>query len=122
MRVFIVGATGVIGRALIPRLLARGDSVVALVRSLERAEAIAQPGVELHVGDLLTIEPEPLAAILSGCDAALHMATALRAGSPGLGTTNTNAALRLAGTRKLIDAVLAAGVRRYVQQGIVMSY
>jgi nucleoside-diphosphate-sugar epimerase len=50
------------------------------------------------------------------------MATALRPGSPGLGTTNTNALLRIDGTRKLLEAALAAGVERYVQQSIVMSY
>ena len=122
MRVFIVGATGVIGRRLVPRLLARGDEVVALVRSLERATAIAGPGVELFEGDLLHQDPEQLGRMLKGCDAAAHLATALRPGSPGLGTTNTNAALRTDGTRLLVAAVQQAGVPRYIQQSITMSY
>jgi nucleoside-diphosphate-sugar epimerase len=103
-------------------LLARGDEVVALVRSLERAEPVNQPGVELIEGDLLQEPPERLRAMLTGCDVAAHLATALRQGSPGLGTTNTNAGLRTTGTRRLIDAVLAAGVPRYVQQSIALSY
>jgi nucleoside-diphosphate-sugar epimerase len=120
--VFIVGATGVLGRAVVPRLLARGDTVVALVRSLERAEAIRGDGVDLFEGDLLRESPERLAAMLAGCDAAAHLATALAPGSTGPDGTNTNAALRIDGTRRLLDAVLAAGVRRYVQQSITMAY
>ena len=122
MKVFVVGATGVLGRAVIPRLLGRGDEVVALVRSLDRAAPIAGPGVEIIEGDLLEMPPERLQAILTGCDAAAHLATALRPGSPGLGTTNTNAALRTTGTRRLLDAVLAAGVARYIPQSIAISY
>ena len=122
MRVFIVGATGVYGRAFIPRLLERGDTVVALVRSLERAAAITRPGVEVVEGDLLKIEPERLRALMFGCDAAVHLATALRPGAAGPDGTNTNAALRIDGTRRLVDAVVAARVPRYVQQSIVMAY
>ena len=122
MRLFIVGATGVYGRALIPRLVERGDMVVALVRSLERAESIAGRGVELVEGDLLKVESERLREILGGCDAAAHLATALRPGATGPDGTNTTAALRIDGTRRLVDAAVAAGVSRYVQQSIVMAY
>jgi len=122
MRVFIVGATGVLGRAVVSRLVDRGDSVVALVRSLERAGAIRADGVDVFEGDLLRETPERLSEILSGCDAAAHLATALAPGSTGPDGTNTNAALRIEGTRRLLDAVQAAGVRRYVQQSIVMAY
>ena len=122
MRVFIVGATGVYGRALIPRLVGRGDTVVALVRSLERAESIADDGVELVEGDLLKVEPDGLREAIAGSDAAAHLATALRPGATGPDGTNTNAALRIDGTRRLTEAVVAMGVPRYVQQSIVMAY
>jgi nucleoside-diphosphate-sugar epimerase len=121
MRVFIVGANGVIGRHLIPTLLARGDDVTALVRSASRAEAIAGPGVDLIEGDLLQIDEGALTKLLDGCDAAAHLATALRRDSPGLGTTNTNEALRIEGTAKLLRAATRAGVRRYVQQSIAFA-
>jgi 2-alkyl-3-oxoalkanoate reductase len=122
MKVFVVGATGVLGMAVIPRLLSRGDQVLALVRSLNRAVRIMRDGVEVVEGDLLEIAPESLQEILSGCDAAVHLATALRPGSAGLGTTNTNALLRTVGTRRLLDAVLASGVPRHVQQSIAFPY
>lgn len=122
MRVFIVGATGVYGRALIPRLVSRGDTVVALARSVERAASIAGTGIELVEGDLLKIDQERLRGVLAGCDVSAHLATSLRPGAAGPDGTNTNAALRVDGTRRLVEAVVAAGVPRYVQQSIVMAY
>ncbi|MPZ98640.1 MAG: NAD(P)H-binding protein [Dehalococcoidia bacterium] len=122
MRVFVAGATGVFGRALLPRLVARGDTVVALARSPERAAPIAGPGVEVIEGDLLKTAPGRLAEALEGCDAAAHLATALRPGATGPDGSNTNTALRIDGTRRLLDAVLDAGVPRYLQQSIVMAY
>jgi nucleoside-diphosphate-sugar epimerase len=122
VRVFIVGATGVIGRYLVPELVTRGHEVRALVRSIDRARGIAGPNVELVEGDLLQIEEDALAGLLEGCDAAAHMATALRPGAPGLGTTNTMAALRTDGTAKLLRAAERASVRRYVQQSIAFAY
>src|SRR5436189_41310 len=56
MRVFVVGATGVLGRALVPLLLARGHAVRALARSPERARPLAEAGADVVPGDLL--EPE----------------------------------------------------------------
>jgi nucleoside-diphosphate-sugar epimerase len=122
MRLFIVGASGVIGRSLVPRLVERGDEVVALVRSLERAEPIAHASVRLVQGDLLEIDEAQLTALMSGCDATLHLATALRPGSPGLGVTNTLAALRGEGTAKFLRAALGSGVSRHIQQSIAFAY
>lgn len=122
MRVFIVGATGVYGRALIPKLIARDDTVVALVHSLERAAPIAGPGVELFEGDLLRERPARLQQLLTGCDAAAHLATAIRPGATGPDGSNTTAALRTEGTRRLLEAVRDAHVPRYLQQSIVMAY
>lgn len=122
MRVFIAGATGVYGRAVIPRLVARGDTVVALARDVASPSPIAGPQVELVAGDLLHDGPERLAAAMQGCDAALHLATALRPGAAGPAGENTTAALRTTGVRTLLEAVRAARVPVYVQQSIVMAY
>lgn len=122
MRVFIGGGTGLYGRAVIRRLLERGDTVVAIARGADRAAGGAGSQFELVAGDLLAEPIEHLAGMMLGCDAALHLATALRPGATGLDGANTNAALRTSGTRRLIDAVLAADVPAYVQQSIVMAY
>lgn len=121
MKVFIAGATGVLGRSLIPLLLQQGHTVRALVRSIEKGPVEA--GVELSQGDLLSEETkERMPALMSGCQAALHIATAIPRdfGAPGAWDTNTR--LRIEGTRSLLDASLAAGVERYIQQSITLVY
>lgn len=122
MRVFIAGATGVYGRAVIPRLVRRGDSVVALARDVSSPTPIAGPAGELAHGDLITDSPEHLAETIRGCDAALHLATAIRPGATGPDGVNTTAELRTTGTRNLLDAVHIARVPVYLQQSIVMAY
>ncbi|MFN8585708.1 MAG: NAD(P)-dependent oxidoreductase [Dehalococcoidia bacterium] len=121
MRVLIVGATGVIARNLMPTLLARGDRVAALIRSPDRARSILGPHVDLIEGDLLTIDDEQLLGAMNGCDAVVHLATALGSGlsSEALDAT---AALRIAGTTKLLRAAAQGSVRRYVQQSIAFAY
>ncbi len=48
MQVFVTGAAGFIGGAVVRRLVARGDQVVAMVRDLERASPLRELGVELR--------------------------------------------------------------------------
>jgi len=70
-RVVVTGATGFIGTALVAELRERGDTVVALVRDVERArEHLA--GVELLAADLET--PGPWCDALDGADAIVHLA------------------------------------------------
>jgi 2-alkyl-3-oxoalkanoate reductase len=121
MRVFIAGATGVLGRSLVPLLVQQGHTVRALVRSPEKAPVAA--GVELSQGDLLSEETKKrLPALVSGCQAVLHIATAIpkEFGAPGAWDANTR--LRIEGTRSLLSASLVAGVERYVQQSITLAY
>jgi nucleoside-diphosphate-sugar epimerase len=121
MKIFIAGATGVLGRSLVPLLVQQGHTVRALVRSPEKAPVGA--GVELLRGDLLSEETkERLPALVSGCQAVLHIATAIPRdfGTPGAWDANTR--LRIEGTRSLLDASLAVGVEQYVQQSIALAY
>jgi dihydroflavonol-4-reductase len=69
-RVFITGATGVVGGALLGHLQQRGDEVVALARSDAAARALG--GVEVARGDAL--DEEALAAGMRGCDLLYHVA------------------------------------------------
>ena len=52
MRIFVAGATGVIGRPLIAQLLAKGHDLIALTRSPEKAETLAEQGVEPAIADV----------------------------------------------------------------------
>jgi dihydroflavonol-4-reductase len=71
-RVFVTGASGFIGGALVARLLERGDEVVGLARS-DTAEAIvASRGAQVARGDVL--DEDSLAAGMQGCELAYHVA------------------------------------------------
>lgn len=71
-RVFVTGGTGVIGRALVTRLLERGDEVVALARSDAAERELADRGVEVRRGDVC--DEAALAAGMSGCAVAYNLA------------------------------------------------
>jgi uncharacterized protein YbjT (DUF2867 family) len=71
--VFVVGATGVLGRSALRELLRRGLRVRALARSNERTLEIVKAGAEPAVADLFDI-PSPNQAI-AGSSAILHLAT-----------------------------------------------
>lgn len=72
MRVFLTGATGFIGSAIIPELKAAGHEVVGMARSDEGAEKLEAAGVAVHRGDLNA--PDSLAAGARACDATIHCA------------------------------------------------
>jgi nucleoside-diphosphate-sugar epimerase len=72
MRVFLTGATGFIGSAIIPELKAAGHEVLGLARNDENAAKLAAAGVGVHRGELT--EPESLAAGAAACDATIHCA------------------------------------------------
>jgi nucleoside-diphosphate-sugar epimerase len=123
MRVIVFGATGVLGRALVPLLVGQGYAVRAPVRSPEKAQALLGAGVEVRPGDLLSQDTlDSLPALMSDCQAVLHIATAIPRdfGAPGAWEANTR--LRTEGTRALLAAALDTSVERYIQQSIVMAY
>ncbi len=52
MKVFVAGATGAIGRPLLTQLLSQGHEVIALTRSSEKAQILADQGVESAIADV----------------------------------------------------------------------
>jgi nucleoside-diphosphate-sugar epimerase len=117
MRVFVAGATGVIGQRLVPRLLAAGHEVVALTRRERSAAGLRALGAEPVVADALDRVGMIDSVRHARPDAVIHQLTDLSGGS-----TAANAALRIHGTRNLVDAALAAGVPRIVAQSIAWAY
>ncbi|MCP3799393.1 NAD(P)-dependent oxidoreductase [Allokutzneria sp. A3M-2-11 16] len=118
MRVLVAGATGVIGRSLLPLLRAEGHHVTALVRptsgwvsadAVEFADALDAEAVETAVRNA---EPEVV----------VHQLSALRA-EPGVrwqGLERT-ARLRVEGTANLVAAAEAAGAQRFVAQSVAFA-
>lgn len=72
MRVFLTGATGFIGSAIIPELIGAGHTVLGLTRSAAGAATLATLGVEAHHGTLE--DPESLGAGAAKADAVIHCA------------------------------------------------
>ena len=122
MRIFVAGATGAVGRRLVPRLLERGHSVVGTTRTADKARALEALGAEAVVVDGLDAAGIGEAVARAEPDAIVHQMTAL-AGKPDLRRFDkwfaaTNA-LRTRGTENLLAAAQATGVERVVVQSFV---
>ena len=118
MSVAVLGATGVYGRHLVPRLVARGHRVRALMRRPEAAALAAACGAELHAADVF--DAASLRAGLEGCDVGINLATALPAPGKSGGDYALNDRVRREGTPIWIRACQDAGVSRVLQQSIAM--
>ena len=108
-RVFVTGATGVIGRALVAELRARGDDVVGLARSDAAVAALAVDGIDTVRGDVL--DEEALAAGMRGCETVYHVA-----GVNSLCPLDRGELFRVnvTGAERVVRAAARAGVRRVV--------
>ncbi|MFD4668156.1 NAD-dependent epimerase/dehydratase family protein [Lentzea sp. NPDC058450] len=117
MRVFAAGATGVIGRRVTRSLVEQGHEVVALTRSEDEAAKLKAMDAEAVIGDVF--DARQLAELVAAAapDVLMHQLTDLRGGD-----RTANSRVRTAGTRNLVDAGLAAGVRRIVAQSIAWAY
>jgi len=111
MRVFLTGGTGFIGGRVATKLRERGDEVVALVRSPERAMDLSAAGCELARGDVG--DRAAIAAAMAGCDAAVHGAAIYEVGIPSAEHRRmyeTN----VVGTENVLRAALDARVPKVV--------
>jgi nucleoside-diphosphate-sugar epimerase len=119
-RIAVLGATGVYGRHLVPRLIAAGHRVRALVRRPQAAGLAAACGAELAAADIF--DEASLRAGLAGCDLAINLATSLPSSSRPGGDFAKNDQLRREGTPVWVRACREAGVPRVLQQSIAMVH
>jgi nucleoside-diphosphate-sugar epimerase len=124
MKVFVAGATGVLGRALVPRLVARGHEVVGMTRSASKQHLVRGLGGRPVVVDAL--DPDAVAEAVASAEpeVIVHQLTALsgtmsardvRHPERSFAATMTNR-LRTEGTDHLVAAGRAVGARRFVAQ------
>jgi nucleoside-diphosphate-sugar epimerase len=122
VRVFVAGATGVLGRRVVPRLVAGGHKVTAVARGPQRAAALhAQAATPVAV-DLF--DPAAVMAAVEGCEAVVNLATAIPPMSRMLRRSawRPNDRLRIDAARHLVDGALATGATRYVQEALGFVY
>jgi nucleoside-diphosphate-sugar epimerase len=125
MNIFIAGATGVIGRRLVPLLRDAGHAVTGTSRSEEKASALDVLGARGVVVDVYDARALLRAMSASHPDVAIHQLTDLPrklnpSGRPA--EFEANARLRIEGTKNLMAAASMLGVPRVVAQSIAFAY
>src|SRR5262245_54222704 len=110
MRIFVAGATGVLGKRVLRGLSTQGHELFGLARQPSNAKALADLGATARTGDLF--DPASLVEATKGCEAVLHLATAIPPGSrTSVSDWALNDRIRREGTRNLVDAAMANGAR-----------
>lgn len=125
MKVFLAGAAGAIGRRLTPLLIKAGHHVTGTTRSKDKAVLLNDVGAVPVVVDAFDAAGLRAAIVAAKPDIVIHQLTDLPAapGTPGYAEGLTrNSRIRIEGTRNLIDAAKAAGVRRVIAQSIGFVY
>jgi nucleoside-diphosphate-sugar epimerase len=125
MRIFVAGATGAIGRRLVPMLVAAGHDVTGTTRSAGKTAAIEAMGAKPAIADAFDRDAVMRAVAASRPEVVIHQLTDLpQAFDPAAiaAAGSANARLRREGTHNLVDAALAAGTRRFVAQSIAFVY
>ena len=119
MKAFLTGATGFVGGHLAQRLVGRGDDVVALVRSPNKAGNLTHLGIDIVRGDL-----DSVAAMqrgMDGCDAVFHIAAGYKVGVFEDGCEEMRRA-NITGTENVLRASVDAGVSRIVYVSTIGYY
>jgi uncharacterized protein YbjT (DUF2867 family) len=122
VRAFLLGGTGAIGSHALPALVAAGHEVSALARSPEKAAAVRAQGADPVMVSMF--DRAALSQACRGHDAVVNLATSM----PSMAAFVFRRAwrpterVRIEGSAAVVDAALAAGVPRLVQESVSMIY
>ncbi|HZN30154.1 MAG TPA: NAD(P)-dependent oxidoreductase [Xanthobacteraceae bacterium] len=125
MRVFLAGASGAIGRRLVPLLVRAGHQVTGTTRSAQSGKELARAGVTPAVLDIFDAPAVADAVRAARPDAIIHQLTDLPREfdeAKVVASYPLNARIRTEGTRNLVAAAQAAAVRRFIVQSIAFAY
>jgi nucleoside-diphosphate-sugar epimerase len=122
MKVFVTGATGAIGGHAVPTLIGEGHIVTALARTPEKAASLLKQGAQPVAVSIF--DPSALAAAFAGHDAVINLTSAIPSMSQFMQPKawQENDRVRTEGSAAIVDAALAAGVSRLVQESVSMLY
>ncbi|MEO5589598.1 MAG: NAD(P)-dependent oxidoreductase, partial [Gemmatimonadaceae bacterium] len=122
MRIFVAGATGVLGRRVVPLLVAAGADVSAVARSTEKATQLelqsAKPvGVNLF-------DPAAVETAVAGHDIVINIATSIPSGRQAFlpGAFDQNSRIRSEGSQNLASAAIATRARLFIQESFAPAY
>lgn len=125
MRIFIAGATGAIGRPLLPILRDAGHEVVALTRSAGKADSLRAAGATAIVGDVFDLPAVEQAVSDARPDVVIQQLTDLPHTIKLRGFRESyarNNQVRRDGTRNLVSAARRARVKRFISQSVAFLY
>ncbi len=116
MIVFLAGATGAIGRSLVPMLVKEGHKVVAMTREPEKSRGLEAMGTEPVVVDVFDVARLNKVVERAAPEIVIHQLTSFGATArDAFAETNR---LRIEGTGNLVAAARAGGAKRFVAQSI----
>ena len=121
-KIFVAGATGILGRRAVPLLVQAGHDVTAIGRTPEKAAQLEAAGATPVAVDIF--DAAAVKEAVDGHDVVANLATHI----PGVTKMRMRSAwkendrIRSEGSRNLVDAVLATGAQRYVQEQICFLY
>ena len=122
MKIFVAGATGVLGRRAVARLVEAGHQVSGVARSADREVMLRGLGARPVEVDIF--DADALRQAVAGqdvvCNLATHIPPTTRMAMPGAWAENDR--IRSVGSRNLVDAARAAGADRFVQESIGFLY
>lgn len=122
MRVFVAGATGVLGRRTVKGLLDAGHQVTGVARSPEKAAQLSEVGAHPVTVDLF--DHDAVAKAIEGHDAVVNLTTAIPATSKATRDRawRQNRRIRSQVSAVIVDAAVTSGVKRVIQESITFPY
>ncbi|PER45889.1 dTDP-glucose 4,6-dehydratase [Bacillus thuringiensis] len=117
MKIFVAGATGVIGRSLLPMLIKNGHTVFAMIRNTSQVEAMKRLGAIPVIADVFNREAVFSVLEETNPDVVIHQLTSLSSWN-----FEDNAKIRTKGTRNLVDAAKNVGVQKIIAKSISWAY
>ena len=124
-RIFLAGASGAVGRRLVPLLRQRGYEVTGTTRSADKADELRKLGVNALVMDVFDMGAVAEAMAAARPTIVIHQLTDLSGGfapERELETLTRNTRIRTEGTHNLMRAARSAGVRRVIAQSLAWMY
>ncbi|MCI4250614.1 NAD(P)-dependent oxidoreductase [Bacillus sp. CCB-MMP212] len=117
MKIFVAGATGVIGRSLLPMLIKNGHIVFAMIRNTSQVEVMKKVGAIPVIADVFNRKAVFSVLEETNPDVVIHQLTSLSSWD-----FENNVKIRTKGTRNLVDAAKNVGVQKIIAQSISWAY